>query len=318
MKYQNLCPNSEIEEVFNGQELYSVIFKSVFTVGDSVKLKTNHPKNRIGVNYKTYDTNTVYNITKMEINVYDGKAETICDLLSESKNQYGFNDYIRDVQSTELEIIEGHEFEYTLTTPFKPNDNAWLFLNHLYDIYTPNYELVIGHGLHVLMSIGEQKIISICPVVITKEWSVKNLQGRGSVEDFYYIRTHNLTKIRYNNNRKIVGNEPLLYTTNMFENDVDFDTFAVTTYKNDAFRDNCFSESNYRIFAQQKGKTLEDLKIASQKQIKPKIKNQTNKPKSKAKTNGNDDLEDIIADLTPKEIKTLKKLLKKLYKRGWI
>ena len=33
---------------------------------------------------------------------------------------------------------------------------------------------------------------------------------------------------------------------------------------------------------------------------------------------GLEDHEDIIADLTPKEIKTLKKLLKKLYKRGWI
>lgn len=102
-----------------------------------------------------------------------------------------------------MEIIEGHEFEYTLTTPFKPNDNAWLFLNHLYDIYTPNYELVIGHGLHVLMSTGEEKIISIHPVVITKKLSVKNLQGRGSVsfnkQFLNFLKTNKLIKEISNN-----------------------------------------------------------------------------------------------------------------------
>ena len=308
MKYIYGTPNEDIEKVFAGHEFNTVVFKSNFNVGDKVKLKTARPKNRFSTWYKEYSTDEIYTVVKMDINVYAETLTIICELCSETKNEYNFSEYIYDVPSTEFEIIDGHDFEYSLITPFLPGDYCWVFLNHLYDRYTPNYNLIIGHRLNVTMNIGKETSISVNPVVITKRWAVeKRFQG-DEIKDFQYLDSYRLTKTKFDNTFKHIGLEPLLYTIQMVDNDVDFDTFAQKTYKKDSFRDAYFSKPIYEMFAKQKGKTLEDLKIASEKPTSSVVKNKP-VPRKKPKSKTDDKLKDLINGLSEAELEKLKNLL---------
>lgn len=308
MEYIYGTSNEDVEKVFSGQEFHTIVFKSNFNVGDKVKLKTERPKNRFSTYNGKYSTDEIYTVVKMDINVYSEIITIICELCSETKNKYQFSKYIFDVPSTEFEIIDGHDFEYSLITPFLPGDYSWVFPNHLYDIFTPMHNLVIGHRLNVTMNIGKETSISINPVVITKRWAVeKRFQGI-EIKDFQYLDSYRLIKTKYDNNFKAIGLEPLLYTMQMVDNDVDFDTFAKKTYKKDSFRDSYFSKPIYEMFAKQKGKTLEDLKIASEKSTSSVIKKKpTSRKKPKSKTD--DKLKDLIHGLSEVELDKLKKML---------
>ena len=94
----------------------------------------------------------------------------------------------------------------------------------------------------------------------------------------------------------------------MVDNDVDFDTFAQKTYKKDSFRDAYFSQPIYEMFAKQKEKTLEDLKIASEKPTSSVVKKKP-VPRKKPKSKTDDKLKDLINGLSEAELEKLKNLL---------
>lgn len=309
MEYTRFTTNEEIQEVFDGQELHTVVFKTPFTVGDAVRLNKKNPKNRIWSYGKDFSTEDIWHITQMSINVYEEETKVICELKSDKQNGFGFSDYLYDVPSTEFDVIDGTEFEDSLLTPFKVGENAWCFLNHLYDCFTPSYKLIVGHSLSISLSNKKDAPLnsSINPRVLTKRWTTERCQG-GNREGFFYSSELSLTRTKYNSSYKSIGKEPQLYTIDMVLNNVDFDTFAQKTYKKDAFHDCSFGSPIYEIFVKLFDKTLEDLKEAASKESKP-IKKKPASKKKKSTPKKDDKLKELVNGLSAKEIEQLKKML---------